>query len=247
MTNCPNCNSEARYIQENNAWYCDACKNYLPTAPQPAQQQQPVPPPPPGQTGQAPGGGTLAQQLFVGNRFTIKQKKLSIAHKYFVTNETDALVAFVQQKMMKMKEDIRIYTDESKTTEIMRIQQVNILDFSGSFQVIDSQSNQVIGILKRKGLMSLFKDEWKILDPQQQEIGLIQEDGGLMWYLRRFVLKFLPMKYFIKMQGQTVGMITEKFEVIGDTYFVDLSQNTGVLDPRMAVAIGLMMDIGEGQ
>lgn len=187
----------------------------------------------------------MAQRQFSDTKFTITQKILSVAHKYFVRNSRDELVGFVQQKMFKLKEDIRVYLDENKTTEIMRIQQANILDFSGSFQVMDSQTGQIIGILKRKGWKSMLKDEWKILDPYQNEIGKIREQGGLIWLLRRFSIRWIPYKYFIEIGGQEVGTVKEKFQIIGDTYFVDISQGGGRIDPRLAVAIGLMMDIGE--
>lgn len=245
MTTCPQCNNEARYIHEYNAWYCDHCQQYLQNDPMPPQQAAPQQEAP--QYGYSGGATSLAQQQFSDTRFTIKQKKLAIAHKYYVRNSADQVVAFVQQKMFKLKEDIRIYTDETKTTEMMRIQQANILDFSGSFQVIDSQTGQIIGILKRKGWKSLLKDEWKILDAHQTEIGKIREQGGIVWLLRRFAIRWIPYKYYIDIGGQDVGTVTEKFQIIGDTYIVDISQGGGMIDPRLAVAIGLMMDIGEGE
>jgi uncharacterized protein YxjI len=239
MANCPQCNNEARYVQEYNAWYCDACQQYLPTGQGGGQQPAAQP--------QQTGNLSLAQQQFGDTVFTIKQKMLAIANKYFVENSAGQTVGFVQQKMFKLKEDIRVFTDDTKTTEVMRIQQANILDFSGSFQVMDSQTGQLIGILKRKGWKSLLKDEWKILDANQTEIGKIREQGGIVWLLRRFKFTFIPYKYFIEIGGQDVGTVTEKFQIIGDTYIVDISRGGGMIDPRLAVAIGLMMDIGEGE
>ena len=112
---------------------------------------------------------------------------------------------------------------------------------------MDSQSGELIGILKRKGWKSMLKDEWKILDANQNEIGKIREQGGLVWFLRRFIIRAIPYKYFIEIGGQDVGTVTEKFQIIGDTYIIDISQSNGMIDPRLAVAIGLMMDIGEGE
>jgi len=256
MVNCPKCGSPARFIPEYNAWYCDNCQEYVQTdaqttgqpemqqqaAAQTYQQQQPSQ-----QQAyqQRAAQMTMAQQLFADHHFTIKQKLISVAHKYFVRDSAGQLVAFVHQKMFKLKEDIRIYSDESKTTEIMRIQQANILDFSGSFQVIDSQTGELVGILKRKGLKSMLKDEWKILDAYQNEMGLVKEQGGIIWLLRRFKFKFIPYKYFIHIGGQGCGTVKEKFQIIGDTYFLDIDPNCPHLDHRLAVAICLMMDIGE--
>ena len=232
MSNCPQCDTPLEYQEESNSWYCQTCQQQVQNT---AADQAP----------QSAGPTTLALQQFSGSQFTIKQKKLAIANKYFVSDASGQTVAFVQQKMLKLKEDIRVYTDDSKSTEIMRIQQANILDFSGSFNVIDSQTEEVVGVLKRKGLKSMLKDEWKILDGNQQEVGLIKEQGGLIWLLRRFNMRFIPYKYFVELQGQRAATVTEKFQIIGDTYIVDLHDST--LDPRLGVAIGLMMDIGEGE
>jgi uncharacterized protein YxjI len=207
-------------------------------------QYQGAPPPPPGAA--APGGATIAQRQISGNNFVIKQKKLSLGNKYYLENGAGQPIGFVHQKLLKLKEDIRIYSDDSMATEIMKIKQEQILDFSGSFQVMDSQSGELIGILKRKGLKSMFKDEWIIMDKNRQEIGLIKERGGASWFIRRFIFSSLPYKYDIILRGNPVGTVVEKFKIIGDTYYVDLNQDPNqTLDRRLAISAGLMMDIGE--
>ena len=194
----------------------------------------------------APGGATLAQQYFQGNNFVIKQKKLSVGNKYYLEDASGRQIGFVHQKLLKLKEDIRIYTDQNMNTEMMKIKQEQIIDFSGSYQVMDSQSGELIGILKRKGLKSMIKDEWLILDKNRQEVGMIKERGGASWFIRRFLISSLPYKYDILLRGNPVGMVTEKFQIIGDTYYVDLNQDPNrTMDRRLAIAAGLMMDIGE--
>ena len=132
------------------------------------------------------------------------------------------------------------------TTEMIKIKQEQILDFSGSYQVMDSQSGELLGILKRKGLKSMVKDEWIIMDRNRNEVGLIKERGGASWFIRRFLFSALPYKYDILLQGQPVGTVVEKFQIIGDTYYLDLNQDPNQrLDRRLAMAAGLMMDIGE--
>ncbi|MCK5560301.1 MAG: hypothetical protein KAJ51_06890 [Thermoplasmata archaeon] len=193
-----------------------------------------------------PGPATLAQQRIQGHNFVIKQKKLSLGNKYFLENATGQPIGFCHQKLLKLKEDIRIYTDENMNTEMLKIKQEQIIDFSGSYQVTDSQSGELIGILKRKGLKSMVKDEWYVLDRDRNEIGLIKERGGIGWFIRHFIFKALPYEYDILLRGTPVGTVTEKFQIIGDTYYLDLNKDPGyTLDRRLAMAAGLMMDIGE--
>ncbi len=194
---------------------------------------------------------SMAENKFQGDHYTIKQKLASLGNKYYIytglkPTRKDKEIGFVHQKLLKLKEDIRIYHDSTMNYEIMRIKQEQILDISGSYQVIDSQTNELIGILKRKGLKSMFKDEWIIMNKNRQEIGLIKEQGGFTWFLRRFILKWLPYVYHIEMSGQKLATIKEKALKLADTYFLDISADTQKsLDRRLAIAGLIMMDIGE--
>ena len=196
-------------------------------------------------------GQTLAQQFFAGNQYTLKQKLASVGNKYYVytglkPTRKQAETAFVHQKIFKLKEDIRIYSNSSMNKEIMRIKQEQILDISGSFQVVDSESNELIGILKRKGLKSMIKDEWIIMDKNRKEIGLIKEKGGIVWILRRFVFTWIPYMYNIQMGGENIANIKEKAVKLADTYYLDINQDPNKkMDRRLAIAALLMMDIGE--
>ena len=209
-----------------------------------ATQQRVAPAPPP---------KTMAENKFQGNQFTVRQKIVSLGNKYYIypglkPGRKDPEIGFVQKKLLKLKEDIRIYSDSTMTYEVMRIKQEQILDFSGSYQIIDSNTNQLIGILKRKGLKSMFKDEWIIMNKNRQEVGLIKEQGGFMWFLRRFILKWLPMVYNIEMGGQKLATIKEKTIALGDTYYLDLSADVNnTIDRRLAIASTIMMDVGEHQ
>ncbi len=209
---------------------------------------QQVPAPPLGQ-----GARTMAENKFQGNQFTVRQKIVSLGNKYYIypglkPGRKDPEIGFVQKKLLKLKEDIRIYHDSSMQLEIMRIKQEQIIDFSGSYQIIDSHTNQLIGILKRKGLKSMFKDEWIIMNSNRQEVGLIKEQGGFMWFMRRFILKWLPMVYNIEMGGQKLATIKEKTIALGDTYYLDLSADVNnTIDRRLAIASTIMMDVGEHQ
>ena len=194
----------------------------------------------------APAGPTWSQQRFVGHFFKLRQKILSLGNQYYIYDPNGATIGFVHQKLLTLREDIRIFTDESMAYEMMRVRQEQIIDFSGSFQVVDSQSGELIGILRRKGLHSMFKDEWQILNRNRQEIGLIKERGGITWFLRRFILKWIPYKYDIFLYNNPVGEVSEKFELFGDTYMLDLSKDPNYsMDRRLAIVCCLMMDIGE--
>ena len=55
-----------------------------------------------------------------------------------------------------------------------------------------------IGVLRRRGLKSLLKDEWEILNAADQQIGTVQEDSWLMATLRRFLTNLIPQTYHVE-------------------------------------------------
>ena len=45
---------------------------------------------------------------------------------------------FSEQKMFRLREDIRVYSDESKSQEVLSIKARQILDFSAAYDVVDT-------------------------------------------------------------------------------------------------------------
>ena len=71
--------------------------------------------------------GTPASNIWYQNNYRIRKKVLTIWNKYWIEDPTNNLLGFSKQKMLKLKEDIRIYTDESMNSELFAIKQEQIL------------------------------------------------------------------------------------------------------------------------
>lgn len=182
----------------------------------------------------------------------VREKRLTLGRQYEVFDASGRLVAFCKQKMFKLREDIRFWADESEQHELFRLQATKIIDFSGNFLVIDSKTNQTLGVLRRKGWKSLFRDEWHLLDPHQRPIGVLREDSSLLAFIRRFVLSFLPYAYHLRLgppgQERLVAEIRERFQLWGDTYDVAISDApTTVLDRRLVLGLAVCVDALEGE
>lgn len=178
--------------------------------------------------------------------YVIKQKVLTVGRKYYIESARGERVGFCKQKMFKLKEDIRIYSDESMNQEILLVKQEQILDFSGTFKVKDSLTGEEIGYVGRKGLKSLVRDTWRIFDLHKNEIGIVQERGGVLSVLRRFsdIARMIPKKYDFLENGRQFARARQKFKIIGDTWFVEIEPNSSV-DKRLILTAALMMDIVE--
>jgi len=124
----------------------------------------------------------------VATEYTIRRKVFTLlGGKFHIYNREGALVGFSKQKAFKLKEDIRVFTDESMQTPLLAIAARSILDFSAAYDVTDSKTGQKVGVLRRKGFSSMFRDEWDVLDANDNPVSKIREDSTAMALVRRFL------------------------------------------------------------
>ncbi|WP_218618690.1 MULTISPECIES: hypothetical protein [unclassified Paenibacillus] len=182
------------------------------------------------------------------SEYIIRKKVFSImGAKLHIYNSSEELVLYSQMKAFKLKEDIAIYNDESMTTELLRIKARNVIDFSATYDVHDSETGEHLGALRRKGLKSIVKDEWILLDSHDSEMGLIKEDSALMALLRRFIT-LIPQKYNIELRDVTIPAFRQNFNPFVTKIIADFSEDRkGLLDRRLALAAGILLCAVEGK
>jgi hypothetical protein len=186
--------------------------------------------------------------VFAGKTFLIRQKVLALGKKFVIEDASGAAIAFCKQKVLAWKEDVRLYTDESMTTELMTIKARSVLDFSVAFDVVDSSTGEKVGGLKRKGWKSILKDEWILMDVMDQEIGRIKEDSLLLATLRRFATNLIPQKYVFVFGTHEIGSAKQNFNFFAPKLTLDFGADlNGLLDPRLGVAAGLLLIAVEGR
>jgi hypothetical protein len=183
------------------------------------------------------------------NIFEFRKQFFKLAGGAFRVYDTNQkLLLFSEQKAFKIREDIRVYTDETKTSEVLSIRTQKILDISPTFDVVEMPSGEKAGALKRKGLKSILKDEWEIYDPNGLLIGTVEEDSTLMAILRRFLTNLIPQRYHFNIAGQTVGTFQQHFNPFLYRATMDLSADSGRrLDRRIALAAGILLLAIEGR
>ena len=106
----------------------------------------------------------------------------------------------------------------------------------------EARTGDHVGAAKRKGLKSLFRDEWAILDTEGGEVGRIVETGGFMIVVRKFI-RMIPQKYEVELGGARVGTIRQKFNPFQLGY--DVAFEDG-LDPRLGVGLVVLLLAVEG-
>ncbi|WP_040711474.1 hypothetical protein [Paenibacillus curdlanolyticus] len=186
---------------------------------------------------------------FSHTNYLIRKKVLSlVGAKFHIYDNNEQLVMFSQLKAFKLKEDIRLYGDESMKEELITIQARSVIDFSATYDVIDAVTGENLGSLRRKGMKSILKDEWVILSPNETEVGLIKEDSALMAMLRRFLTNLIPQKFNVELQGRNVALFYQNFNPFVSKLNVDFSLDASKqLDRRLGIAAAVLLLAIEGK
>jgi len=93
---------------------------------------------------------------------------------FIVRDNSGATRAYVKQKMFKLKEHVRVFTDESETELAYDIRADRWLDFNTVFSFNKPDGNS-IGKLVRKGWKSIWKASYELYDENDIQDLLIQE------------------------------------------------------------------------
>src|ERR671930_980221 len=110
----------------------------------------------------------MPDERFEHDRYLIDQLIRPIANLYRITplaaGETPlgGPVAFVRQKKMAIKEDIRFFADESESQELFRLKARSILDTGGSRYDVTDASGNPIGVLQHVLRKSIFRSTWEV-------------------------------------------------------------------------------------
>ena len=187
--------------------------------------------------------------IFQHPRYTLHRQVFALAGKFRVYDPMNNLVMFSEQKMFRLREDIRVYGDEAKTREVLSIKARQIMDFSAAYDVVDTEMNQKVGALRRKGWRSLLRDEWEVLDENDNVRGLLFEDSMGLAMLRRFLLgSWLPQNYDISFGESRVADLKQNFNLFRYELNLDFSMDTSrMLDRRLGLAAGILLAAVEGK
>jgi hypothetical protein len=182
-------------------------------------------------------------------RYFLRRQVLALTGKIRVYTSDGQQVLYCHQKMFRLKEDIRAYTDETCTQELLYIQARSIVDFSAAYDVIDSGYGTKVGVLRRKGWRSLMRDEWEVLNAADQPLGVLWEDNPTRALLRRLVAgRLLPQDYDLLIDNKRVADLRQRFNLFRYEMDLDFEMDTeNLLDRRLGMAAAILLAIIEGR
>ena len=91
----------------------------------------------------------------------LQSKIIAIAPQIYVTDSDGTGVLCVKQKLLKLREHVEVFTDNTKEKKLCDIRTAQIIDWSASYNFTDNQGNHFGGI-RRKGLKSLWRARYEV-------------------------------------------------------------------------------------
>ena len=105
-------------------------------------------------------------------------KILALAPQIKVVDAAGNTVCYVKQKLFKLKEAVNVFKDESQQDVLCQIKADRVIDFSACYHFSDS-SGETFGGVRRKGMRSIWKAHYEIMDEENNHVATIQEENPL--------------------------------------------------------------------
>jgi len=179
--------------------------------------------------------------------YHIHSKLFSFLHRdYRIFDQDQQLIGFIRHKAFKLKEDIRVFQDDTLSEERLSIKARQILDFSAAYDVTDSRSGKSLGVLQRKGFASLLRDTWIVTDAEGQPAGRVEEDSLGLALLRRFI-NLIPQAFkLVDEDGLEVATFRQNWNIFVPKLTVVVSDKCR-LPPVLVLAAGIVLIVIEGR
>lgn len=91
-------------------------------------------------------------------------KILAFASQATVTDATGRTVLYTKQKLLKFKEHVEIFTDDTRSALLAEIKANKVIDWSARYHFIDANGGQ-IGSVGRKGWRSIWRAHYESFNP----------------------------------------------------------------------------------
>lgn len=102
-------------------------------------------------------------------------KIVALAPQIYVTDANGETVCYVRQKLLKLKESVSVFTDSSRQQQLCQIDADRVIDFSAAYHFTD-MSGERFGAVRRRGMKSLFKAHYDILDGDTPEFTVTEDN-----------------------------------------------------------------------
>lgn len=171
--------------------------------------------------------------------------------QFTVKDAAGADVAFIKQKLFKMKEDVSVFLNSSESTLLYKINADRWLDWSAAYAFTEMSSQQKVGKVARQGMASLFSARYELFDENGQQDLIITEENPWVKVadallseipiLGIFCGYFFNPKYkIVRPDGSRVALFSKNASFFGRSFTLE-QLSTFEKGEEKRILLGLMM------
>jgi uncharacterized protein YxjI len=182
--------------------------------------------------------------LQIQQQFIVRQRVRLMVNQYEVRavapdGTEGAVLAFAQQKRMAFKEQVTLYSDDTKTTPVLGFKARQVLDLGATYDITDA-SGSPIGVFRKNFKESLLRSTWHLEQPGYGEM-TGRETNMTVAVLRRFIdsLSWLPYHFEFLLNDRPAFSVVKKWG-LRDRYVVTIHDPQ--LDRRLVAAMSVALD-----
>ena len=184
-------------------------------------------------------------QLQATNQLIVRQRIRMMVNQYEVhavnpDGTEGALLAFAQQKRMAFREQVTLYTDDTRQVPILGFKARQVLDLGATYDVTDA-AGAPVGLFRKDFARSLLRSTWIAEQPGLPPV-TGQERSMVVALLRRFVdsLSWLPYHFDFTFEAGEPAFSVVKQWGLRDRYTVSIDDPR--LDRRLVIAMAVALD-----
>jgi len=183
---------------------------------------------------------------------TLNFKIAALAPQISVADASGREILYVRQKLLKLRDKIKVFSDSSQSQELYEINADRILDFSARFVFTDRQG-RTAGAIQRQGTRSIWKATYDIQEASGRDLFRVQEEQPWLKVIDYFVEEipfvgifagylFSPTYGVQRLAtGQTALRITKHRTMLSRTFTIDNLEGQLPETEEVATVLGIMI------
>jgi uncharacterized protein YxjI len=183
---------------------------------------------------------------------TLNFKIAALAPQISVTDATGREILYVRQKLLKLRDKIKVFSDSSQSQELYEINADRVIDFSALFTFTDTQG-RTVGSVQRQGMRSFWRATYDIQTPTGGSLyTLVEEQPWLkviadlvedIAVIGMFTSLFFSPTYGLQRAatGQTDLRITKKKTMLSRTFTIDNLAGPLSAEEEVATLLGVLI------
>jgi len=176
--------------------------------------------------------------------FYVKQRITVMVNRYEVRavgpdGGEGQLLAFAEQKRMKLKEEVEFFADESRTRRVFWFKARQRLDVHAQHDVLD-ENGVPLGSFSKQFGASLLRSTWNLSVPGLEAVGQERRVWSLIPYVGDIWVPFVFHFDFVDTATGAPVLICERQKALRDRYAVTVPDPR--LDFRVAACMAVALD-----